>query len=75
MQVYLNFYRLLGAFANCRRATIGFIILVCPSVFLTQGTNRVPMDRLFENELLSIFRKYFEEFLNRRHPVVLQCSQ
>jgi len=46
----LNFYQPLGDFANWRRATIGFVIFVCSSVVRTQGTNRLPMDRLFEKE-------------------------
>jgi len=48
MQIYLNFYRLLGAFANWRRANIEFVMFVCPSVVLTHGTNRLPIDRFLK---------------------------
>ena len=62
MQIYLNFYQPLAAFANWRRATIDFVMFACPSVVRTHGTNRLPMNRLFENEHFSIFRKSFENF-------------
>jgi len=38
-------------------------MFVCPSVILTHGTTRVPMERFFENEHFFISRKSVENFL------------
>jgi len=38
-------------------------MFVGPSVFLTHGTTWVQIERLFENEYFSIFRKSVEKFL------------
>jgi hypothetical protein len=46
----------LGEFAKLRKATISFVVSVCPSACL-HGTNGHPLDGLSQILYLSIFRK------------------
>jgi hypothetical protein len=56
----LRFVKVLGAFTELRRATVGSVMCVCPSV-RPHGTVRLPMDRFSWNLKLKYFWKTSRE--------------
>ena len=60
-QRLLNAQRLLCAFAKLQKATLSFIICVCPPVRLSVRINSAPIGRMFmKSDLEYFFRKSAE---------------
>jgi hypothetical protein len=59
---YLYSFIIIRAFTKLRKATISFVISVCPSVLLSTWNNSAPSERIIMKWHLSIFRKYVYRF-------------